>query len=383
MFEDAPRFALAHAARPALGRFVLTALALFTLQPQLRAAPPDPDLVRLLPPNAAAAGNIDLAGLRGSSIFQNFAPMMQPGPPEAGAEEASSQGDVMKEKAMTVFQTLESMVSGSYYSNPENPDEREDLFVLKGRFGATEVDQFLEGASATELEHRGVTIYNLPRELDEGGQDGQAEEPAEPEPPVSLAFLSETVAVAGAEVRVREAIGRYQDKAPAANQELLALGDPVAGSYHLWHIIDAKPLKAMAPPSDGGGEPAMGPAAMMAGFLDEMNQVRIGLQLDEGLGLRLEGLFASEEKAKLASQAFGGLLAMAQLGGPEGGEGPVPPEALELLKSVELVSSERSAGLAVKVTGEQIGNLMFAFMAGMAGGADGEAGGDVAPSQEQ
>jgi hypothetical protein len=149
----------------------------------------------------------------------------------------------------------------------------------------------------------------------------------------------------------------------------------VAGSYHLWHIIDAAPLKAMAPPP-GEAPPDAGAgmaAGMMAGFLEDMQQLRIALQLDEGLGLRLEGLFGSEERAKLASQAFGGLLAMAQLGGPEGqgGEGPVPPAALELLKSVEIVSAERAAGLAIKVTGEQIGNLMFAFMAGAAGGDEG------------
>ena len=387
MFEDVLglfRGVIRRTHSPAAGALA-AALTLLVLQPRLAAAPPDATLVRLLPPNAAAAGNIDLAGLRSSTVFQNFMPMMGPGSQPSGEEAAEpSESDARKAKAMAVFQTLESMVSGSYYANPDDTSEREDLFVLKGGFGGAEMDEFLAGAPAMRSEHRGVTIHNLPRDLDAETADAdQGDEPAEPKPPISLAVLSDTVAVAGTERLVREAIDRNLDGATAANEGLLALGDPVAGSYHLWHIIDAAPLKALAPDPGEGSEdgPAGMAAGMMTGFFDDMQQLRIALQLDEGLGLRLEGLFASEERAKLASQAFGGLLAIAQLGGPagQGGESPVPPEALELLKAVEIVSAERAAGLAIKVTGEQIGNLMFAFMSGAADGA----GGEIEPAPEQ
>ena len=356
---------------------LLLAAAALAIQPsaQLTAAPADPEMVKLLPPDAAAAGAIDLAGLRSSAMFQGYMPMLESGGDEAEGAEESSTDDVMKQKALEMFENLETMVSGSWYEDPEAPLEREDLFVLRGQFGAADIEQFLAGAPATKLEHRGVTIHNIANDAVGAGSEDPADETAEPEPPTSLAFLTDSLAAAGSERLVRAAIDRHLDNLPAANESLLALGDPVAEAYTLWHIIEAEPLKALAPTPGEGAAPEDGEAAMaagmMSGLLEGMDQMRIALKLDEGLGIRLEGLFASADQANAASQAIGGMLAMAQLGG-EGAEGPAPPEALELLKTVELLSADRAAGLAVNITGEQIAQLMFAFMGAGLGAEEGD-----------
>ena len=82
----------------------------------------DADLVRLLPPGAAAAGSINVSSLRGSEFFQNMRMMAEPQPGEGGE---LSEDDRMKQKAMEVFENIESLVSASYYEDPESPDDRE------------------------------------------------------------------------------------------------------------------------------------------------------------------------------------------------------------------------------------------------------------------
>lgn len=301
--------------------------------------------------------------------------MAEPQPAEGGE---LSDDDRMKQKAMEVFENIESLVSASYYEDPESPDDREDLFVMRGSFDAAKMGALLADAPGEKVEHRGIVIRKLPRHLDPP-EEGQ-EEAAEPEPPVCLAFLGDTFAAGGAEQLVRQAIDRHLDGAEASNGGLFALGDPVPEGFQLWHIVNAKPLQAMAPPPEAAS-PEDGPAGLAAGMLSglvgDMDHVRFAIQLTDGIGLRLEGLFNSPDKAKMASQAFAGLLAMAQMAGaeggeePQGGEGPempMPPAAMDILKSIEALSGDQSAGIALKVTGEQISDLMFAFMSGGMGG---------------
>ncbi|MEZ5364974.1 MAG: hypothetical protein R2748_22240 [Bryobacterales bacterium] len=251
--------------------------------------------------------------MRGSEFFQNMRMMAEPQPGEGGE---LSEDDRMKQKAMEVFENIESLVSASYYEDPESPDDREDLFVMRGSFDAAKMDALLADAPGEKTEHRGIVIRKLPRDLDP--PEEEQEEAAEPEPPVCLAFLGETFAAGGAEQLVRQAIDRHLDGAEASNGGLFALGDPVPEGFQLWHIVNAKPLQAMAPPPEAAS-PEDGPAGMAAGMLSglvgDMDHVRFAIQLTDGIGLRLEGLFNSPDKAKMASQAFAGLLAIAQMAG--------------------------------------------------------------------
>ena len=271
-----------------------------------RGAAVDSELAALLPPDAVSLMGVDVARMREAPVYR----YLEEEGGSAGRGFDESIEDFVNKTGFDPRQDLESLlvVSWGEVGQIAVPQDMPFLVAARGRFDPDELGKTFQDAGAVREDYRGIRVYTF------GGRESTGdEEAAAPAGSgvFSLAFLDAETALAGPAGALRQSLDRRLDGGPslADNAPLIRLAENILGGNHVW-AVSRQPGRLM-PEQEPGAEPAPHQPAIQ--ILKTMEQSTFGLDLDDGLNMRAEGLFPTAEGATLLGDAARGLIAMGRL----------------------------------------------------------------------
>lgn len=288
---------------------VLSATAIFAA---------DPALLNLVMPEARVVAGIDVEKARDSFLGQKLL-----------AEMSKKEGELAKFTQMTGFdprRDLKEIVIASSDANTKNPPA---LVVVRGTFDTGKIRAFLTTTGLAAAENIGGVDYF---------QKAGAEE-------MGMAFLSDSVAIAGSPAIVRSALSRRSATASALAADTTAKVQSFSQGNDIWMVtsIPVADLSNAIPGTSKGG----GPAGMMQGdAFKGIEQMAFGLRFGATtMDLTAETVSRSQKDATGLADVVRFLSTMVQMNR----EKPEVKGLATALDAMSLTTNDRTTRLTISL----------------------------------
>jgi hypothetical protein len=276
---------------------------------------PDEATLKLFPSETQGIGFVDVAGLRGSTLFNELILQKLPHPQELNEFVQATGFDVMRD--------VDRVTAGRI-------NQRDVLAIIQARYDSFKVEQYVKD----KADHI-VTETYLGRVIYRGNGDS--------EHAGGVSFINNLI-VAGSLSGVKQAIDRLAAPAPSVvqNAELMDQIRTIEAGNQVWAAgkFDMNLFGKQAPDR----------IEEMAGSLKSGTyQMRI----DQDVHVRASGIFGSTEMAKSTGDTLRGLVAMARLQ-VSGGQ---DDKLLRLLDGVSIENSNERVLITFNTTGTLLKEL--------------------------
>lgn len=198
------------------------------------------------------------------------------------------------------------------------------LVTVRGRFDLEEMKELVGGPKTAFAPYKGVTLAQNP------AQKGN-----------SVALVDSGTIVFGDTLSIRQAIDHLgDDQRVKARYPVFVKAAVFAKNYDFWVVMDGLPPSAA---------PAGAPKGAQNQMAKKLKGVDLGMMMREGFDLRVNLHTDSPATADEMRQAFAGTIPML-------GEGKkdVPPEAVAMMKRVQVTSEGKAVTIRASATAEEI-----------------------------
>jgi hypothetical protein len=198
------------------------------------------------------------------------------------------------------------------------------LMTVRGRFDIEEIKELIGGPKTTFAPYKGVTLAQ------NAAQKGNA-----------VALVDSGTIVFGDTLSIRQAIDHLgDDQRVKARYPVFVKAAVFAKSYDFWVVMNGLPPSAA---------PAGAPKGAQSSMAKKLKGVDLGMMMREGFDLRVNLHTDSPETAEEMRQAFAGTIPML-------GEGKkdVPPEAVAMMKRVQVTADGKAVTIRASATAEEI-----------------------------
>ncbi len=303
-----------------------TAVLFTTLLAPLHAA--DPALLNLARPDSNVVMGMDVAGFASSPLIQ-----------EAIATAGSTSSDFQKVMGLlgpNPFQNLqEILIAAKVDDFNQEPKPGNFLIAARGSFGGTEFTQHLCSNGCETVDYRDLQMLKF--------------SPNNGEDDVYFAALDSQYAAMGTQDAVRQAVDRRATQSHSVFDSAIQNSITRLSPYHFWLATRGPFQQAL------GDNPMMPP-----GTVGKVDGVGFGLRFSNGVDLALELLSFTDQDAKQLYDMANGFLALMRAG-------DTPPEAAELLNSLNLRLDGPVLSASLRISEAQIRAQMAKQGAAMSG----------------
>ena len=261
----------------------------------------DPALATLVPADTNVLVELNLARLRGTPVYQqHLAPMA-----------AHELGDITRLTGIDPNRDVDQVLLAS--------NGRNFVTLVRGRFNPADAASRMQANGASRTSDAGIAVFE---------QDGNA-----------IAFADSSMAVAGSDAAVRDALERRKNGGGGIPAELKSVVDEVPSNDQIWAAVV-------------GGAPAFpaeGNLRNLAELARLVNRAFAGLDVQNGLNLQARADCGSEEDARRVHDALRGFVALARMSAPAN-----RPELIHVFDAINIVREQTRVRLTASLDQKEL-----------------------------